>query len=117
MNPWTVKAPAIAMMVMGAVSALLVLLRAVTILAHLADADPEGKTYYLIGAALGLAITLPIYILVFLGAWKMFQMESWGLALTGAILVTLCMFFCMGFPVGVWAIVVLSLRDVRRAFD
>jgi len=58
-----------------------------------------------------------IHILIITGGVKMLKFESWGAALTGAILLILpCTACWVGLPIGVWATIVLSLGDVRARF-
>ncbi len=57
--------------------------------------------------------------LIFFGAMKMKALESYGLAMTAAILsmipcFTVC---CLGIPFGIWALVVLLNDEVKSAFD
>ena len=69
-----------------------------------------------------LAFSLPGLIingLTFLGALKMRSLQSYGLAMTGAIaaLVPCCgPCICIGIPLGIWALVVLRKPEVRAAF-
>ncbi len=56
---------------------------------------------------------------VIFGAIKMKALQSYGLALTAAILAALpCTSPCcfLGLPIGIWAIVVLMNQDVKAAF-
>lgn len=67
-------------------------------------------------------IYLPLFLingLAFLGALKMKNLQSYGLANTGAILSLIpccgpCV--CLGIPLGIWALVVLRKPEVRAAF-
>jgi hypothetical protein len=69
-----------------------------------------------------LAFSLPymaINALIFLGALKMKNLQSYGLATTAAILSLIpccgpCA--CLGIPVGIWALVVLRKPEVRASF-
>ncbi len=62
-------------------------------------------------------VSIVIHILIIVGGVKMVKFESWGAALTGAILLILpCTVCWIGLPIGVWATIVLSLRDVRTRF-
>jgi hypothetical protein len=59
-------------------------------------------------------------VVILIGAGKMARLESHGWATAAAVLsfvpfANWCC--CMGLPVGVWALVVLSRPDVRAAFD
>ena len=59
-------------------------------------------------------------VLVFVGAGRMKQLRSYGLALTAAIvslipcLTGVC---CTGMPFGLWALIVLMNPDVKAGFD
>lgn len=65
---------------------------------------------------------LPFFILnglVFFGALKMKNLQSYGLAMTAAIISVIpccgpCC--CLAIPVGIWALVVLRKPEVRAAF-
>jgi hypothetical protein len=61
---------------------------------------------------------LVIYGLTVFGGWKMRKLESLGLAITASILVMFpCqMCCCLGLPVGIWSLVVLSKPEVKAAF-
>jgi hypothetical protein len=65
------------------------------------------------------AIKLVTCALVMLGASRMLQLRSYGLAFTGSILsfipcLTCCV--CLGIPFGIWALVVLNRTEVRSSF-
>ncbi len=58
--------------------------------------------------------------LIIVGAIQMLRFRSWGLALAASILAMVDIGNCCclaGLPVGVWSIVVLSMSDVREAFQ
>ncbi len=65
------------------------------------------------------AISVPVGILMLIAAMKMKKLESYGLAMTGAIvgmipyLSPCCL---LGLPFGIWALVVLSDGSVKAAF-
>ena len=65
------------------------------------------------------AIQLAGMVIAILGARKMLRLESYGLALTAAVLMMLpwvspcCL---LGLPFGIWAITVLNRSEVREAF-
>lgn len=63
-------------------------------------------------------IALVIAGLILFGAIKMKNLQSYGLALTAAILAMLPLnsCCCLGLPIGVWALVVLLNGDVKNAF-
>jgi hypothetical protein len=64
-------------------------------------------------------ISLVIGVVIILGGLKMKQLQSYGLAMTSAILAMIpCLSPCclIGLPIGIWAIVVLNNAEVRAAF-
>ncbi|MFN7975623.1 MAG: hypothetical protein U0166_25335 [Acidobacteriota bacterium] len=73
--------------------------------------------------ALGVVISLigiAIYIFVFFAATKMRSMESYGIAIAGAICSFLpcsCCFWIPNIAMGIWALVVLLNADVKAAFQ
>ena len=84
--------------------------------------DPEMQAAANRGKAIaGMAaspIVLVLYLVMAVGGLAMLKRQHWGLALAGAILSLVpCSFvFCVSLPVGVWSLVVLSMRDVRVGF-
>jgi predicted Ser/Thr protein kinase len=69
-------------------------------------------------AVLGL-VGIPFILCSFLiyAALKMMRLETYGLSVAAAIVAMLVTpGNCVGFPVGIWALVVLTRRDVRKAF-
>jgi hypothetical protein len=91
------------------------------ILAQAAEFTPSGARpnwMVFVGGPLLLLTTVPS-LLIFAGGWQMRQLESYGLAMISAImaLIPICTLgFPLGIPIGIWALVVLSRRDVREAF-
>jgi hypothetical protein len=78
---------------------------------------PEEVIPYGIGAVIGVLIFVGIYGVMFFGAWRMMQFENWGIALTSAILMLFpCTVCWIGLPIGIWAIVVLSMQSTRDQF-
>jgi hypothetical protein len=66
-----------------------------------------------------LILTLVPSLLILVGGWQMRRLESYGLAMIAAImaLIPICTLgFALGIPMGIWALAVLSKRDVREAF-
>jgi len=63
-------------------------------------------------------IVLAVAALIFFGAMKMKALESYGLAMTAAILSIIPCFSicCLGIPFGIWALVVLLNDEVKNAF-
>ena len=68
----------------------------------------------MIGLSTVLFKVVPGLFMLF-GAIKMVQLRSYAWAIAAAILAIVCCSL-VGFPVGIWALVVLSLQDVREAF-
>jgi hypothetical protein len=71
-----------------------------------------------INGAVG-ALLLIIAAIVLWGAIKMRKLENYGLSLAAAIIAILpCTFpcCCIGLPIGIWALVVLSKAEVKAAF-
>lgn len=84
--------------------------------------DPEmqaaaNRGWHIAGMAAS-PIVLILYLVMATGGVAMLQRKYWGLALAGGILsLAPCSFvFCLGVPVGIWSIVVLSMGDVRAGF-
>lgn len=67
---------------------------------------------------IGFAFSLLWLGVIGAGAWSMLKLKSWGLALAGAILALVpCSCCCIvSMPIGIWALVVLLDKDVRRSF-
>ncbi len=59
--------------------------------------------------------------LIAFGAWRMKELRSYGLAVTASILAMIpCFTSCcclLGLPVGIWALIVLLDKDVKAAFN
>jgi tRNA A-37 threonylcarbamoyl transferase component Bud32 len=63
-------------------------------------------------------LTLIPSCLIMAGGWQMLRLEFYGLALIAAImaLVPCSLGWLLGLPMGIWALTILSRRDVREAF-
>lgn len=64
-------------------------------------------------------IVIAASLVIFVGALKMKNLSGLGWARAGAILAMIpCVSGCclLGLPIGIWALMVLSNRDVKRAF-
>jgi hypothetical protein len=116
--------PAVAMLVVGSFSLLGVLFYAVRILlvpnavAELTSRAEYAGSAYVMGMVAGFVVSIAIEGLIIMGSLSMIRSQSYGLALTAAILCILpCTACWMGFPFGVWALIVLCLGSVRRTFD
>jgi tRNA A-37 threonylcarbamoyl transferase component Bud32 len=82
----------------------------------MADGQP---TWMIMVVGVGVLLTVVPSLLVLAGGWQMLRLEFYGLALIAAImaLIPLCTLgWLLGLPMGIWALTVLSRRDVREAF-
>jgi hypothetical protein len=71
------------------------------------------------GAIVGAIVGSLIGIVIALGAVKMKNLQSYGLAMTASILAMIpCVSPCclLGLPFGIWAVVVLGRPEVKSAF-
>jgi hypothetical protein len=118
-----VRAPAIALLVVGCLGLILggvYIVRAATG----AGPDPAMKNVpgYEAGFKLGstlAAVAGPIWgIAVALGAVQMLMLRSRGAAMTAAIFALLpCNHCCVpGLPIGIWALIVLAIPEVKSGF-
>ena len=70
-------------------------------------------------AAVVQSLFVVLNLVIIIGAIQMMRIRSWGLALAASILAMIDLTGCcclMGFPVGIWSVIVLSLENVRRLF-
>ncbi len=126
-----VNGPAIGLMVTGIIGLLLVLCGLIGNLTGAGFADPakmqglseqqrQMLAYYT--GAVGLVsnfIGLAIGLVILLGAMRMKNLQSYGLAMTSSILAMIpCVSPCciLGLPFGIWAVVVLNKPEVKQAF-
>jgi hypothetical protein len=127
-----VKAPAIGLIVTGVIGVLLygssvfteqvmaAILRAVKapekdIQRALDSLHPFGEWFDYAQIAVGLAVSL----FVIYGGMQMLKLRSFGIVLAAAILTLLpCVgpCCCVGIPIGIWALVVISKPEVKAAF-
>ncbi len=116
-----VKPPAIALLVTGILG---ILVQAAGVAANLfgvaipqpgmSDQDQLGT---LIGGGVGVAAGI---VGIIIGAQKMMKLQSYGFAMTAAILAMIpCISPCclLGLPFGIWALVVLLNEDVKAGFQ
>jgi len=130
-----VAGPAIALMVVGALTLLMALYYIVTGAMGGAaavapppevQADPQmGQMFEIVqnisgpvGIGLGV-LWLAIGALIIFGAMKMKGLQSYGLAMAASVLAMIpCVSPCClaGLPIGIWSLVVLMNADVKAAF-
>ena len=72
----------------------------------------------LITLALVCLVPLTFVVVMIVGAVRMKRLETYGLAMTAAILAIVPVHpgFVLGLPIGIWALVILLRRDTREAF-
>ena len=84
--------------------------------------EEQARYLYLFAGAMGMIIRVVLIILgvvVFLGAQRMKNLESYNFAMAAAIIALIpCTSPCciLGLPIGIWALVVLLSQDVKPAF-
>ncbi|SPE48881.1 membrane hypothetical protein [Verrucomicrobia bacterium] len=114
-----VKGPAIALLVAGIVGALFTPAFAlVGLYLLLRDASESGSAMPVLPAALMITIGfafLAASVVMIVAARRMKRLESYGLALTGSLVAAFGS--PIGLPIAVWAIVVLTQRQVKKAFE
>lgn len=123
-----VKGPAIALIV---ITALGILGQLISMVANLAgmrtmptgDMPPEFERWITVmSGGLGVVFTvimLAVGGLIIYGAMKMMRLENYGLAMAASIIAMVpCLSpcCCLGIPVGIWSIVVLTNAEVKAAF-
>jgi hypothetical protein len=86
--------------------------------AHGGD-EPFEVLFTPIPALVGQLVGCALSLLVIVGAIRMKRLESYGFAMASAIIAMIpCMSPCcvLGFPFGLWAIIVMQDGHVRSAF-
>ncbi len=75
------------------------------------------------GAFVPRTAELPVVILmaahtlvIILGAWNLMQLRSYRMAVAGSILGIFTPAFIIGLPMGIWALVLLTKKEVKAAF-
>jgi hypothetical protein len=119
-----VQAPAIALMVVGT----LTILNGLAVLAMIGlgvfagvqqgEAIDEEAMIGFVAYGVGALTSFIVGGIVVAGGWKMYQLQSWGWALTAAILSVIPCFTCflIGLPIGIWSLVTLNDAEVKEAF-
>ena len=111
------QVPAIVLIALAALTAILRVGGIVLLLAGVGARNAEGPMF--VGQLVGHGVPLLLLIAVMAGCFKMLKVESYGSAMTAAIISVVP--FCspgllLGIPFGIWAIVVLSDPRVKGAF-
>ncbi|MBS0209690.1 MAG: hypothetical protein JSS27_12140 [Planctomycetes bacterium] len=117
-----VQAPAIAMIVVASISAVLYVIFTIAVLVvalgGINQQQPEAVFNFVVVALYGWGLILSIVVIV--GANKMRKLESYTMAMTATILLMIpCNYPCcvLGLPFGIWSLVVLLDDNVRRSFQ
>ena len=120
-----VKGPAIGLMVVGGIGiafqALGIVLNLLGVAIGGAQGGQEGMANMFSGAV-GLVlgfVGIIVGIVIFVGALKMQKLQSYGFAMTAAVIAMIpCISPCclLGLPIGIWALVVLMKPEVKSAF-
>jgi hypothetical protein len=122
-----VAGPAIALMVTAILGIIAQSLGIIMAVAQVGVAhgirQPRGDAFPMMfqgGMNVGLAVVeLAVGAVILIGAMKMKKLESYGFALTAAIVAMIpCISPCclLGLPFGIWALVVLNDASVKAAF-
>lgn len=117
----SLRAPAFGLISVGAVSLLLV---AMYILGSMVQWQEEGLDTMLrevrelgLIILIGMALSVPIGLLEIIAGMRMLECRSRGLIVAASVLAMLpCTPFIFGFPIGIWALIVLNRTKVRTAF-
>ena len=125
-----VQAPAICLMVVGALGGVLQLLKLISHLLGWTFAQPQStgnpqmdRFIELFSGGVGtvfVLIPLSMSLFVIFGAVRMMSLRNFGLSIAAAIIAILpCVFpcCCLGLPIGIWVLVVLNRPEVKTAFD
>jgi hypothetical protein len=123
-----VKGPAISLIVIAALGILGQLGSMVANLAGMrsmpADLPPQYERWVtMMSGGLGVlatVIALAIGGLIIFGAMKMMNLQNYGLAMAASIVAMIpCLSpcCCLGLPIGIWSIVVLSNAEVKASFS
>ena len=121
-----VQGPAIAVLVVAALEALMGLVGIVANLlgvgiVGLGRMSQDERIAQLVGGTIGIVIAIIGVLLAFVaifGALKMKSLQSYGMAIVASVVVMLpCSYCCcVGLPVGIWSLVTLMNADVKAAF-
>jgi hypothetical protein len=116
-----VQGPAMALLIAGMLNCLTIPMVVAVALFEQVSPHDVGTDVHVVGillAILTLSITLVPGILTIVAAVKMKRLRAYWLAVVAGILAIVLSpaGFFIGLPIGIWALVVLSQRDVRTAF-
>jgi len=77
--------------------------------------DISREIAVLLGAVI---VRLGLDALIMVAGYRMRLLRNWSLSMAGAVVAMLPLSLCVfiGLPIGIWAIVVLNNKDVKRSF-
>ncbi|MHC4084530.1 MAG: serine/threonine-protein kinase [Planctomycetota bacterium] len=103
------RVPAVALIVCGVLRCLGLLLLGLSLGGYKAPGPTEATMFL---------VTILTGGLIIAGAWHMLSLRNYGLAVAGSIvaMLPLGLDFLIGFPFGIWALVVLTKSEVKTAF-
>jgi uncharacterized protein YacL len=114
-----VKAPASWLMAMGILHWIAIPIIIIVFVMQVADIQRDFPGFDLdipnTPMLLALLAALFLYSVIIVAGLKMKRLEAYNIAITGSILAILVS--PISLPVGIWALVVLSRREVREAFE
>ena len=119
-----VSAPAVGLIVTGALGVVTTLILLVMVafggLVALVDKDSAESLPGIGITAIWMLVGLVVSVFVIYAGLQMRKLQGWGLSMAGAILAMIpCISPCclLGLPIGVWAVLVLIDEEVKRSFD
>jgi hypothetical protein len=121
----TVKMPALLLLIVGAIGvafSILGILLAILGVGMGAIQGGDQGMMSMVGGGVGIVFRIIFTILqcvICFGAFKMGKLQSYGLAMTAAVIAVIpCVSPCcvVGIPFGIWALIVLMKPEVKAAF-
>jgi hypothetical protein len=124
-----VIAPAIALIIVGCLGFIASIYGVVNAIVSdpppVAPGAPEWAKAFAEGsvgtsAAIIQSIFLIINIVIIFGGIRMFRFQGWGVCLASSVLAIVNFGTCccvIGAPIGIWALIVLNMPDVKQAFN
>jgi hypothetical protein len=123
-----VQGPAIALLIAGMLDCLVIPMMGIMLTRGFEFREPgappparsSAETLLAVAAAVGFVVaTLTPGALMILSAVRMRRLQAYWLAVTASILAIVASPTCLfiGLPIGIWALAVLSQREVRAAFS
>jgi hypothetical protein len=82
-------------------------------------ADPAAATVYTVSQVVGSLFGIGWSVFVLYGAYSMYKLQSYSLAMAGSIMgmIPCHSCCCLGLPFGIWSLVILNRPEVKDAFS